>query len=111
MDSTEEKREDLLLIYKLVPKEDGTVQVTLSQAHRDFLTYIASRGGETRMNWDKAERMRNTPPHLRRETIKAHMGKLVEMRILDEIPVVGTSDSYLRLTDMGRNIVSQLLAQ
>lgn len=111
MDSPDNKDDGLLLIYKLVPREDGQVQVTLSMAHRNFLRYMGERGGEVRMDWDAAERMRSTPPHLRRETVRAHMGKLVEMGLVAEIAIVNSNHSFLRLTDMGRNILTQLTGQ
>lgn len=90
--------DEKLVAYELKAKEDGTIVATLSLAHRQFLLFIAERGGEI-TEFDFGKLKPNTADHVR---------KLVEMRMLDERPYVGTTRSLLRLSDYGRNVVTEL---
>ena len=88
-------------VYQLKPRADGNIDLTLSLTHRKFLIWLADeRQGETEYNWDH--------PDLKEET-KEHMRCLIDMRLIQETPIIGYEKKVLfRLTDMGRNIVTQI---
>ncbi len=100
---------EVVRVYKLVFKEDGTADLTMSQAHQAFLIYLARNGGETVMDWQSAEMRRTAEMVARRESIREHMKHLIDMGLISEIPLVLGDRVMLRLTDMGRNIASQLI--
>lgn len=93
------------VVYQLRIRDDGQATVTLSIFHRTFLAYLAKLGGESSMDWTSAEnqRARKGP-----QTIEQEMKPLFEMGLLTETPIVGTGRVLLRLTDAGRNVVSQM---
>lgn len=87
------------VVYNLKPRIDGKIDLTLSLTHRQFLTYIAERGGEVPYDYN-----------LVKPDTADHIKKLVEMRLISEIAVVGSTKRVIfRLTDMGRNVVTQIL--
>lgn len=98
-----------LVAYEIRVKDDG-LHVTLSQAHREFVKYLGQNGGEVMMDWDDAESQRKSDPATRRETIKEHLLKLKDMKLLSERILIGGNRSLVRLTDIGRNVLTQILA-
>ena len=88
------------VVYGLKMRDDGSVVATLSMAHRQFLVFLSERGGETDFDFSRVK-----PHHA------DHVRKLVEMRILHELPYAGTTRSLLRLSDSGRNIVTEIIRQ
>jgi hypothetical protein len=99
------------IVYELKLREDGTAIVNLSNAHKAWLKYLAVNSGEIVINWEHAEAQRVTPVAMRRETIKEHMAHLNRMGLTTEMPLVTSQRCLVRLTDMGRNIVTQIMGE
>lgn len=83
--------------YELREVNDG-IQVTLSWTHRKFLKLLSERAGEVYFDWD-----------LVTGEAKSHLLKLKDMALVTAVPVVGQNRSLIRLTDMGRNIVTKII--
>jgi len=97
------------IVYKLKLRPDGLASVNLSPAHRAWLKYLAVNGGESIIDWENAEAQRQIPVEKRVGTIRAHMAHLNEMGLTAEIQLVSSGKFLVRLTDMGRNIVTEIL--
>lgn len=84
--------------YGIQILDDGRLKVTISNAHQKTLLFIANQGGEVRFDW-----------RLLTDAQRAHTKLLVEpMLALTELPIVGSPIVYLRLTDLGRNLVTMI---
>ncbi len=76
------------------------VHVHLQPGDKQFLLYIADRGGE--VEFDKAKVEKN---------INDRVSLLVKKRILSESELIGRGTTVLyRLTDLGRNLCDQLVS-
>ena len=86
--------------YEIKPTSSGMLHVKLSLVHRSYLKLLSERGGETDFDYGKVA-----------EEAEAHLKRLVEMQLITETPIVGSSSVRHRLTDMGRNVVTQMVKQ
>lgn len=89
------------VVFQLV-FTDGKIDIALSYVHRQYLIYLANRGGEAEMDYTIAGLNPEQMAHLRR------LDK--EFRCINETKVIGRSSLYHhRLTDIGRNIVTKII--
>ena len=98
------------LIYELRMTENGP-EVTLSQVHQKLLLFIAHKGGETPYDFSLLEEDPDAKAYSVRkygEPLREHVRRLVTMGLLTETPIISTPRSLLRLTDTGRNIVTEI---
>lgn len=103
-----EAKQELFHVYKVVPKENGEFEFTMSRAHKAFVLYLAQNGGESVMDWESAEKRRTSDMEKRGETIKEHMSHLVRLGLVTETQLLLGTRVLVRLTDMGRNIASAI---
>lgn len=85
--------------YEIKPTASGMLHVKLSLVHRSYLKLLSERGGETEFDYSKVE-----------PEAEAHLKRLVEMKLIEEIPLIGRDRAVRhRLTDIGRNVTTQIL--
>lgn len=85
--------------YGLVPAPDGLgFTVTLSFVHRQYLLFLASRGGETVLDYGELASPQAD-----------HIKILVKCDAIKEYKVVGLMNSYQhKLTSTGINLVTEI---
>lgn len=92
-------------VYELV-FTDGTIEIGLSDVHKRYLLYLASRGGETDVDYGLLEGGMITSEQTK------HIDELVEpLRCVSKRKIVGYQRMYRhKLTDIGWNVVNALKA-
>jgi hypothetical protein len=86
--------------YELIPISDGggSVRMRLSMTHRAYIRFLAERGGETPFDYSKVS-----------SEVKRHLQDMIDMKLIDETPIVGSGLVRQRLTEMGRNVATTIL--
>lgn len=105
-----EENKPSAMIYELRMTDNGP-EVTLSQVHQKLLLFIAHHGGETRYDFsllDEGPEEKAFSVAKYGEPLREHVRRLVTMGLLTETPIISTPRSLLRLTDTGRNIVTEI---
>lgn len=73
------------------------LKFSLTHSHREFLRLLGENAGEVPFDWTKLT-----------DRARDHIRQMFDMGILSETPLIGTRRHLVRLTDIGRNILTMI---